>query len=338
VRLKWLEYYYQNWDNPALNPIELSKLIITGFAENELTEEDSFSDDFSIVATILLKLKNETFILEKCEALLAAIFKNIHVNNWTALLQHYEPILFKHIFESVATRNDVYCINHILEILKSLNSIPSSSLDDFLQYHIQYIPTYLENIQLSKLKDENRYETEKNETRKKMIIAILEKVIALSECKEKDTDWINRLVEIITKSLPRNYVNNVLIIILENKKGILVKKIKQLCILNLTERTAVKPNPPANWKRNLPDTKNDVEVWNILAPFLESADAQIFEYKKAQSYRSQMESAINRVTIDLKMETIAKGSPHVLKITKTQAAYERQLKKWHEDMAILKTL
>lgn len=51
-----------------------------------------------------------------------------------------------------------------------------------------------------------------------------------------------------------------------------------------------------------------------------------------------MESAIAREKVDLKMETIAKGTPHVLKITKTQAAYERLLKNWQEDMAILETL
>lgn len=338
VRLKWLEYYYQNWDSSALNPIELSKHIITQFAEKELTERHLFSTDFSIVAAILSKLKNEKFILDKCETLLTTVFKNIHVTNWTALLQRFEPKIFTPIFERVANRNDVYCINHVLEILKSLCSGPASSLDTFLQRHIHHIPTYLENIRLSKLKDENRYVEDKNATRKNTIIAILKKVIELSQNKEKDTDWINRTVEIITKSLPRNYVNNVLIIILQNKKGILAKKIEHICVMNLTKRTAVKPAPPSNWKRNLPNTKSDVEVWHILKPFLESADTQVFEYRKAQSYRSQMESAIARVTIDLKMETIKKSSPHVLKITKTQAAYELSLKNWQEDVAILEIL
>lgn len=96
--------------------------------------------------------------------------------------------------------------------------------------------------------------------------------------------------------------------------------------------------PPIDWKRDVPDTKNDIEIWHILKPFLESADTQVFEYRKAQLYRSQMESAIARVTIDLKMETIKKSSPHVLKITKTQAAYERALKNWQEDMAILEKI
>ena len=51
-----------------------------------------------------------------------------------------------------------------------------------------------------------------------------------------------------------------------------------------------------------------------------------------------MESAIARVTSDFKMETIKKSAPHVLKITKTQAAYEPVLKNWTEDVAILQIL
>jgi hypothetical protein len=35
------------------------------------------------------------------------------------------------------------------------------------------------------------------------------------------------------------------------------------------------------------------------------------------------------------METIKKGSPHVLKLTKNQAAYEKDLAKWHVDVALL---
>jgi len=267
--------------------------------------------------------------------LLTAVFKNIHVNNWIELLQHVEPITFTPIFERVANKKDVYTINHVLEILKSLSLLSSPSLDSFFQNHINNIPSYLATIQLSKLKD---VAGDENVTRKDTIKSILKKVIELSHYKEKDTDWIKDTVEVITNSLSRNYVNSVLVVIVSNEKGVLAKKILQICISNLVDRTAVKPTPPSDWKRSMPDTKNDIEIWNILKPFLESADTQFFEYKKGQSYRSQMESAIARVTIDLKMETIKKSSPHVLKITKTQAAYKRALKNWEEDVAILQNL
>lgn len=337
VRLKWLEYYYRHWDNSELNSIEHIKHLITQFTEIELSNQYHSSADFSIVATILSKLKNEIFIIDNCN-LLTAVFQRIQVNNWIELLQKFDPRIFTPIFESVANRNDIYGTNHVLKILKSMSSLSSSSLDTFLQHHIHHIPTYLANIQLSKLSETDRYEENENSTRKDTIIEILEKAAVLSQYKEQDPDWIKSMVEIITKSLPRNYVNKVLIVISLHNKGILAEKLKQICVMNLTDRTAVKPLPPSDWKRNVPDIKNDLEIWNMLSPFLTSTDIQVFEYRKGESYRKQMAAAINRVTIDLKMETIKKGSPHILKITKTQAAYEKALKNWQEDMAILETL
>ena len=59
---------------------------------------------------------------------------------------------------------------------------------------------------------------------------------------------------------------------------------------------------------------------------------------KAHMYRSQMESAIANVTIDLGTETIRKGSPHTLQLTKTQAAYEKALSKWQVDVELLNKL
>ena len=339
VRLKWLEYYYQNWDNSTLNSIELSKHIITQFSESQFTEQQVSSANFNIVSAILLKLEDENFILDKCQLMLSVVFKNIQFENWVALLQKYDPKIFTPLFERAANRDDIYSINHVLNILKSAYSNESSSLGlkTFCQYHIEQIPNYLANIQLSKRNETNSY-LANNVGHKETIIEVLKKVLELSQYKETDIIWINKTLEIITKSLTRNYVNKVLFIVIQNQKNTLAQKIKQICILNLKERTAIKPTPPINWRREVPNTKHNLEIWQILRPFLESPDSVVFEYKKGETFRSQMQSAIMNVTIDLKMETIKKGSPHVLKITKTQAAYDLALKNWQEDIVILGTL
>lgn len=338
VRLKWLEYYYKHWDNGELNSIKYAQQIITRFTDDELNERYWAPSDFSIVATLLLKLKDEKFILGKCAALLATVFSRIQVMNWVALLQGYEANLFMPIFEKVANTHDVYSLNHLLEILKALSSYPSSPLDDLLQHHIQNIPQYLDNVQLSKLTEKDRYEDEEKATRKATIIAILEKIIVLSQCKEYHAHWIKSTVAAITKSLPRNYVNKVLIVVSKDEKGILAKQLQHQCVIDLANRTAVKPTPPSDWARKAPNTKDDAVIWKILIPFLESPDQQVFEYRKNESLRKQMEMAINRVTVDLSVETIKKGAPYTLRITKTQAAYEKQLKHWHEDITFLKKM
>jgi hypothetical protein len=51
-----------------------------------------------------------------------------------------------------------------------------------------------------------------------------------------------------------------------------------------------------------------------------------------------MENAISRVTIDLKMETIRKGSPHTLRLTKNQANYQREMVLWNKDVALLRAV
>ncbi|OEK07889.1 hypothetical protein A8C32_15535 [Flavivirga aquatica] len=57
-----------------------------------------------------------------------------------------------------------------------------------------------------------------------------------------------------------------------------------------------------------------------------------------QQLRQEVENVIKSVTIDLKTETITKGRPYTLKITKTQKEYEKLLKYWNEDTILLEQL
>ncbi len=336
VKLKWLNYYNKHWMSPSIDAAELSKQIINQFAEYEWKGKD-LTLDFSVVATILLKLKDEKFLLEKVE-LLNCIFKNIAVKNWVELVQQYEPKLITLIVEKVANRGEINCINHILEILENLDNNSSPTLDDFAKHHLNLIPKTLEQIQLSNLNETHNYLAAEKKSRKETICAILEKVVKLSQNKENDKEWITRTLGITTVALTRNYVNDVLLVVSMRQNNLLAKEIKNICVQDLIERTKTKPSPPVDWKRKVPDTKDYKEVWKILSPFLESADVQVFDYKKGQAYRSEMKSAIANVSIDLSTETIAKGSPHILRLTKTQASYERALKNWQKDVAILESL
>ncbi len=72
--------------------------------------------------------------------------------------------------------------------------------------------------------------------------------------------------------------------------------------------------------------------------FINSPLEDVYEYRKKQVERDQLESLIHNVVIDLKTETIKKGSPHTLRISKTQASYERLLKMWNEDVKLLTKL
>lgn len=97
-------------------------------------------------------------------------------------------------------------------------------------------------------------------------------------------------------------------------------------------------NPPANWSRPVPVVNSDKKFWDFLSGFLQSPTEEMFDFKSRQAERDALESAIRRVKIDLRTDTIRQGSPHILQISKTQAAYEKQMEEWREDVALLKRM
>lgn len=52
----------------------------------------------------------------------------------------------------------------------------------------------------------------------------------------------------------------------------------------------------------------------LLETFILSPDEQFFDYRQYQAEKSDMESVITNVKIDLRTETINKGSSHTLRI------------------------
>ena len=95
---------------------------------------------------------------------------------------------------------------------------------------------------------------------------------------------------------------------------------------------------PADWSRGVPTAKRYERVWRLLADFLQSPTEQVFDYRANQSERSGVETALANVRVDLKAETIRKGSPHTLRLTKTQDAYKNALAKWEADVDLLEQL
>ncbi len=336
IKLKWLEFYLENWNDSKLNSKEYAiKLIIC--MQEELMLEELEDSDFSSVASVLSKLR-DVHLLEKCSPMLATIFEKIQIKNWMTLFENYQPAALALSFDLAVKRNDISVVRHFLELLLSLNEKTSSALGTFLEKYIFKIPLYLERINLPKLQGTNYNQKKSGAGSKDVSIKILEKVIALSQIQATNADWIDNTFEVITRSMPREYVNNVLLVAIVNKQGVLVEKLLQKCQEDLANRTAEKPIPPSDWRRDIPEVKRDKKVWQILKPFLESPTQEIFEYRENETYRNEMTNAIVNVTVDLAMETIKKGSPYTLKLTKTQASYEMKLRHWKEDVALLKSL
>jgi len=338
-RLSWLSYYAENWDNQDLNPKAYTKKLLLGLTNT--TEEDSRSryykekDDYTPVTTALIKLDDAAFLRNNCVDLLTNQFGQIEVAQWVKLLAHYPPEIFNATFQKVGKKEEVEITKHLLAILEQLTTSDASNLMKFALSQIQLLPTYLAKTPLHQIREKYSY----NDSLKDNITAIIEKTIDLSFHNEIDTKWVNKLAQSLTENLERDYANEVLVAILLKNKYLnngLTKSLYEILGKDLTKRTNIKPTPPKTWARKVPKTESYYQdELEQIRPFLESPSQQVFDYRKRESDRKQMTRAIKSVTIDLKMETIRRGSPHTLRLIKTQSAYELALKHWEEDSDLL---
>lgn len=107
---------------------------------------------------------------------------------------------------------------------------------------------------------------------------------------------------------------------------------------HLEEREKEIPLPPTNWKRKVPKNAPDDKIWKALSAFLLSPDQEILDIKERKNIREEYEANIKYFSIDVRGETITKGSPHTLRLFKTQKNYDKDKRNWNEDMKWLKLL
>jgi len=340
TRLEWLDYYLRHWKNAALNPREMSKQLLERFIDDDMTGRSMTELDFSPVAAAFLQLNDKKFLVDVGGALLAAVFDLISVPYWVQLVRQYPSSLFDPIFEMAASMQEPKVINHLLEILVALEA---PAPDAFLQRQIRQIPGYLANIPLTgDLKEKMDWlgslGLDDPLPKKALETAIVEKVLVLSRHQETDAAWQQTTAAIITLTLPRKYVNKVLAVVLLDPncpKNTLAEALRTVCTQELAKRAAQKPDAPSDWRRKVPSYEYNSDIWEMLRPFLESPTQSVFEYRRNERDRRQLESAIRYVDVDLQTQTRTIGSPYTLVLTKTLASYDRALQDWKEDVALL---
>ena len=234
------------------------------------------------------------------------------------------------------------------KILKFVAPYEDEESSSFFINALDQLPSYLEK---TKIYEQGNSYNSIIEKRRALIQSIIPKLLRLSTYKEKDKSWMQECLEQITNKANRAYINkNLIPFVRPNEKGKLYNSIRNFCIADLKERTASVPQPPPNWTRKVPKSTAESTAinswfrgsrggstdWSILKDFLKSPTQKEFLYIQNADARSALESLIKDVEIDLKMETIKKGRPYTLKITKTQYAYEKALKHYKEDLKILK--
>lgn len=321
-KLEWIAYYNTHWH--AVEPAE--KALVKRLAEEGLDENNPGKHlDYSPLADWLINLNDEKYLSEEGAVFLINYFGRISIEHWKKLLATYPVGCFEKICSAAGKKGQSSTVQHLLSLLNELSD--TGKYKAFVMKQTDQIPQYLHALRLS---DKAEHAMSKN---------ILQNVLKLSKLKAGDDVWHKVTTETFTKVATRKYVNDVLVgVVLEwNKESALATRIIAVCKQDLAVRVNNKPQPPADWSRPLPQSSGRYKkVWALLADFLQSPVQQVFDYRKPQAERSEMESAIQNVTIDLRTETIRKGSPHTLRLIKTRDTYERDLAEWEADVMLLK--
>ncbi|MEP7145115.1 MAG: 2OG-Fe(II) oxygenase [Ferruginibacter sp.] len=321
-KLEWIDYYNENWESLGTSEIEMTKQL----AESGLCVDNSRTEiDFGPLVDWLINLNDLKYLSVKGTSFLVDSFIAITVEDWVKLFENYPPGYFENTFAIVAQSGKPAIIGHILAILNKLHANKTRKYKAFISNKIELIPVYLNSLNLSAKSEEAKAKN------------ILRNVLEIGKLKEVDSVWLKNTTNAFTRQLSRQYVNDVLMSVMLEFGEItqLSKQIIAVCKKDLGHRVDNKPQPPADWSRTVPDTSGYEKVWKTLAGFLQSPVLYVFDYQKPQAERGEMEHAIRSATIDIKMETIKKGSPHTLRLIKTQGAYERDLAKWKIDVGLL---
>lgn len=319
--LAWIDYFNKNpkqlseAENASVNAI-----LSAGTSDDEHDK----NADYNAIADWIIERKDETFFLRLNDELRQFYFTKIDPEHWLKLMEFLSTNITDQIFESVTKNISQSVVAQILSVIRTFLSnekdIPLVSIQ------IKNLPQYFSALSNSQVKKDFPPTN-----------VILNNLFEIERKRPQDEVWENTLTEILTSCKKRNYINHILVpeLLKLNSVTRFTRKTLSFCKQYLQEKADNQPQPPTDWRREMPETTLHKKQWQILKDFLASPVEQIFDYRINQNERNEMESAIGNVEIDLRTETIKKGSPHTLRITKTQASYQKKMKEWDEDVKLL---
>jgi hypothetical protein len=342
AQLKWLDYYTKFAKKSSSESKFLEQLFLNIVKGGHRYDEKHLEIDCSPLALALIKLNDAKLFKDHGVKILIDTFHFIRISSWLKLLENYNPDLFERIFSGASIKGDVFNIRHLLSIIVSLASHRKKEMIALANLYSRKIPEYLQKVKIQKSEEViNYWIIEKSKAYDSVVRDIIKYILIINEKLKLDDRWSNLILSRFTTALTRHTVHSVLSPLILEKKyqlNMLKKGLVSKTISCLETATAQQPNPPKNWKRSVPKSKSNSEIWRILSPFLNSKTQQVFDFRRNEYERKKMKYALDDVEIDLKTETIKIGSPYTLRLIKTDASYRRRLKYWKEDIELLKKI
>ncbi len=334
-RIVWFDYYANKAEREP-NAHRYLHILLASLAN--LSDANSWrygNADASGLAEAWSALKDEVAFAEDSDKLVP-FFDKITLESWLKLMETYPLECFPPIFRKACEMNRGAFTLHFIHLLIRLYD----TQPEFALLQINQLPQYLSNITEYLFANTSSYkEGQKSENSfvKKVITGFLE----MSIYEEIRESWASQITALITATRERNHINEVLralVMAAKYRESLLFQQLHSICVAELTQRTATKPEALPDWTREVPNMPRGKKIWDMLKTFLLSPEQRVFHYQAKQGERQEMEATLKMVTIDLDMETIRKGSPHTLLLTKNNADYEEKLRKWKEDVALLEII
>ncbi|HNI43874.1 MAG TPA: 2OG-Fe(II) oxygenase [Chitinophagales bacterium] len=350
VATEWMGFYAQTaaTDPVAMHHIRqlLDSLDINAIANTRHATEKMDMEGYLDGILVL----RDNALVQQHEGILAAAFTKINIPYWMKCLQQFPLELSTSIFEKAIERPDKNNIPHWASIVETL--LTSNLLPEFVGIQAQKVvektPAFHHFFAYDEQQKQysdfgyGRTNREIPEEYSNKGIATLRTIFKLCQQYGEDTTWFSGILQLLTSVQDRSFFVKMLLPVLfdaeQYKQYRLYPLMYNYAIDVLQQKTAIRPEPLPNWTRQRPNTQHDTQIWDELEQFLLSPTQQTFDYARVEAERRIMESVIQKVEIDLSCETIKKGRPYTLRLTKNNNEYERNLKIWHDDLQLLKKL
>ncbi len=320
TKVDWIKYFNSN------NYTDEEKKVINQSIQNGLINlEAYFQEEISYTPVIdwLIHHQNEDLLLNLNYVLIQTYFKSIDTKKLFHFLAYLAKDKQNQWIKKVAKEADVPVIEKLLSLLKIIPNNKKWNL--FVLKWANELPSLV------------KHNNEKGSKSKMISAKAFVDLFAIEKNWNLTEDWSLKMAKALFVNITRDKVHIIVNQQLLGKKdeSLLRKNLKNLCVDFLQKSINNKPLPPKDWTMKVPKSKWDKEEWDLLKDFLISPTEQVFDYKQVKADRTAMYNLIRNTRIDLTTQTIKKGSPHTLRIIKTQASYERALKKWEEDGKLL---
>jgi hypothetical protein len=323
-QLTWVEYLSNHLSQA--HPKEI--LAVEELISLCINQRDSNRDaNYDGIANWYINRNDKDFFARITPEASKFFFLHLSISAWVKWINHLPETNASRVMNDIMLNADIKIVEHLLTLLHSL--IKEKTLPALVSLHVSKVPFYLDTA----MTDSKGIPSYLNR-------AGLQNLFAIDFHLPQSSDWVNFTAEQLLRPKQRKYINDVIAPLLleathQSELIIKMRKSYQAWFQKIVE---AKPQPPADWSRLMPNYITHKRIWEILRAFIESPTEQFFEFRKNQQDRQEMENAIKSVTIDLMTQTIKKGSPHTLLITKTQDEYKRKMRDWEQDVMLYEKL